>query len=769
MNFYFCEKCGKRLTEHDVAAGEARNKKLAGVFCTECAVGILTLETLPLTDAGAREVLQKEKVRPAAQPSQGRPLRRSSGIRVAREAQPPGRAVQSKAPGKPQSRNRSLVPVLGAIAGLAALGTLFLMLSGSGQARSEQTAPNKKEGPTTTEPLRPQEPLIKRPPSSAAQPEIPQTQPESKTPEKAQPQPTPPPDPAAASFERLGAMPGATPEERELRLAAAEAFLNAHPDSILAARVKVLLDSWTPVQTPSSTPTPKTAPPPAAKTSEPSEAADPPDHDSDPLPPVLTEPAPGQLPFVSVPAEETGIPAQLYGPVRSAVVHAWYDSAKKSLEVFCVAMEEDRSTVRLKGVLRHKEGFRFEVVPTASLQWPLGMNGPAWWDLDGDGKPEAWLGRIYKRGADGAWLPFAQPLPGDWIDLDGDGYLEELFLGGDQRPGAAQTVQPKLRAWMSQPFAALELDTIWGAKSLLAAPPDTDGLYFTNALSVDLNGDHRNELILHGTTGKDRGNLCFTWILSLGNPAAGPKGWMDATAAMGLAPGPGHLYCPEDIDADGDLDLVNCVGGPSLMNDGRGKFKANELVMVDLNRRVAKRASRMGGLPTIASMPELLDLDNNGFRDFVFSSYGNDWYSGTFMNRGGGAFEEVDPLTSKHASTAYVDLDGDGKLDVLHASKRLEVRRNVSKQHGLHVLVRPRFAVTAFMGAKLWVYEAATDERAKPKLIHYRQGYAPADLNPRLHVGLGDAESVDIKIRFPSGVERWQRGARAGTEVEVRE
>src|SRR5438128_12184687 len=44
MNFWFCETCGKRLTEKDIAEGAARNKKLNGVYCQQCSVGVMTME-----------------------------------------------------------------------------------------------------------------------------------------------------------------------------------------------------------------------------------------------------------------------------------------------------------------------------------------------------------------------------------------------------------------------------------------------------------------------------------------------------------------------------------------------------------------------------------------------------------------------------------------------------------------------------------------------------------------------------------------------------
>ncbi|MCZ7645048.1 MAG: hypothetical protein M5U26_07155 [Planctomycetota bacterium] len=60
MKFFFCEKCGKRLTEHDVARGEAKDKRLRGVFCADCAAGVLTMENLPLTEGQARSLLGHE-------------------------------------------------------------------------------------------------------------------------------------------------------------------------------------------------------------------------------------------------------------------------------------------------------------------------------------------------------------------------------------------------------------------------------------------------------------------------------------------------------------------------------------------------------------------------------------------------------------------------------------------------------------------------------------------------------------------------------------
>lgn len=44
MAFYFCERCGRRLSEVDLAQGLAKNKKLKGVYCEPCSDGVSTIE-----------------------------------------------------------------------------------------------------------------------------------------------------------------------------------------------------------------------------------------------------------------------------------------------------------------------------------------------------------------------------------------------------------------------------------------------------------------------------------------------------------------------------------------------------------------------------------------------------------------------------------------------------------------------------------------------------------------------------------------------------
>ncbi len=98
MKFYFCEKCGKRLTEADIDQGAAKNKKLKGVYCTACSAGVMTMETLPLTDEMAQQILgdKPERQRDAATGQKRTALRRRSASRGVSLPGEAGKEVQGQ-------------------------------------------------------------------------------------------------------------------------------------------------------------------------------------------------------------------------------------------------------------------------------------------------------------------------------------------------------------------------------------------------------------------------------------------------------------------------------------------------------------------------------------------------------------------------------------------------------------------------------------------------------------------------------------------------
>src|SRR5207244_2486264 len=60
--FYFCETCGKRLTDKEIEQGFGRDKKLKGIFCATCAVGVMTVEFTALRNVPAPASKNMESV-----------------------------------------------------------------------------------------------------------------------------------------------------------------------------------------------------------------------------------------------------------------------------------------------------------------------------------------------------------------------------------------------------------------------------------------------------------------------------------------------------------------------------------------------------------------------------------------------------------------------------------------------------------------------------------------------------------------------------------
>jgi formylglycine-generating enzyme required for sulfatase activity len=138
MNFWYCETCGKRLTEKDLEEGSARNKKLNGVFCKDCSVGVMTMEM------DAISIEQAAKAKAPAPPSRtsnsGSVPRKGSGIIRPQEI-PQRHSVRSSTPTL-KSQNGPLL-LAGAAALLVACIVVFVGVRNRGASREQlsQTSP----------------------------------------------------------------------------------------------------------------------------------------------------------------------------------------------------------------------------------------------------------------------------------------------------------------------------------------------------------------------------------------------------------------------------------------------------------------------------------------------------------------------------------------------------------------------------------------------------------------------------------------------------
>lgn len=416
-------------------------------------------------------------------------------------------------------------------------------------------------------------------------------------------------------------------------------------------------------------------------------------------------------------------------------------------------------------------------------RWGFGGRDPVWWDFTGDGWMDAVgtegfgiVGALFRNDGTGHFIkldPARYALWGELVDLDGDGYFEESWYRG-----AMREIRPKFRQWNDKFPVAIETLRRQHIRDIVGVPAGVAGnkIKYVSGITVDLDGDDRNELIVRTNGPFAEPPILYSWVLTRNPGATGISGWEDTTEARGLPTGPGHSFVPEDVDADGDLDLADLRSGYLYLNDGAGHFS-------QARRMFDPGARRLGHVWDGDNEPHWCDLDNNGFRDLIIAGEHTAGH-GVFLNRGAGVFEEVTdrmPFLHSRRDFALGDVDGDGDLDAVHgyslpdgSGDRVRLLKGTVGNRGLTLRIVPEHVIYSYLGAKIWVYEAGglgDDAR----LLHYRQGYFERpnvyhnSLAPRLHVGIGPRPAADVRVRFPSGKVTEVRHVAAGSEVIVQE
>lgn len=222
MKIFFCEGCGKRLTDADLERGTAVDKQVAGIFCSECAANLAAPPAQPAptrrpsgTIALAQPQSKSARItQPRIQPSSAR---RPSG---AFHAQPP--------------RNTAAQPaVYAGIAGgvIILLGLLVFATRGkepeSRAVRAAEPAPSSRTTTAVDRPAPKPVPRETKPAKSA--PDAPPRDSESE---------------AQRDFDAATAFKGLTQDDKAGRIAALEGFLKRHGDSIQAARARTMLEQF---------------------------------------------------------------------------------------------------------------------------------------------------------------------------------------------------------------------------------------------------------------------------------------------------------------------------------------------------------------------------------------------------------------------------------------------------------------------------------------------------------------------------------------------
>ena len=237
-----------------------------------------------------------------------------------------------------------------------------------------------------------------------------------------------------------------------------------------------------------------------------------------------------------------------------------------------------------------------------------------------------------------------------------------------------------------------------------------------------------------------------------------------------------------DFDCDGHLDIVrthymNQATG-LYHNDGKGEYED-----------VTSQAGLIHERRFVSWGTGMVDLDNDGYPDIfivtgqvypeldaVNPKYPRKGPRILFRNRGDGTFQQIPEesqaaLNARHVSRgcAFGDFDNDGDLDILimNQNEPPTLLRNDQPPDNhwikirLHGTKSNRSAfgtrVTVRYGGKVQVQEAMS-----------QSSYVSSN-DPRLHFGLGSAESVEIEVRWPLGLVEQHKSVKVNRLITLKE
>ncbi len=305
---------------------------------------------------------------------------------------------------------------------------------------------------------------------------------------------------------------------------------------------------------------------------------------------------------------------------------------------------------------------------------------------------------------------------GNWADYDGDGRLD-LYAGNYESPNVL--------------YRGLRDGTFRD----MTAEAGLAGVTGPRVAWADLDDDGAPDLLVG-------------WPLRVFRGRPGGV-FEEVTAAVGLDSQ--HIFpysmALGDADADGDLDLFigsKTTEGNLYLNDS-GVF-----------RRGPGLAAGEEGEGAGAALG---DLDNDGDLDLV--------RAGTkglrlFVARGGLQFEAFDlwrapaPLEAGGGVTLG-DYDGDGYLDIAFDSAGGQglLRNSGGANSWLQLVLAGSRSNRSGFGAKVWVRPRSG--RLQGQTLYRQYWGDDAAFRSRgcgpVHVGLADAESVDLRVLWPSGRE----------------
>ncbi len=285
---------------------------------------------------------------------------------------------------------------------------------------------------------------------------------------------------------------------------------------------------------------------------------------------------------------------------------------------------------------------------------------------------------------------------------------------------------------------------------------------------ADVNGDGLEDLyVVNGRYPAGEPNKLY---LNLGNGK-----FKDFSKESGLDDanwGLGATFADFDNDGDMDVFLSNYVG-PNRMfiNDGTGHFT---------------EASKKLGLDHVGwgKGPTWGDVDHDGRLElyegdckFENQLYDFDASKGKFVDLiGSGQLPQMKKNAGyRTKGTMFVDMDGDGDLDLYVVNWNVPNRVYLNNQNDLNWLkVRLTGTVSnrAGIDSKVSVYPAGQAE-VKGKMVALREmtsftGFCSAP-PPEVHFGLDHARKYDVVVVFPSGIKEIVRNVSTGQVLKITE
>ena len=333
-------------------------------------------------------------------------------------------------------------------------------------------------------------------------------------------------------------------------------------------------------------------------------------------------------------------------------------------------------------------------------------------------------------------------------DVNGDGYLDIYVTNGSELAEALGGQK------LDQPVPANNFFLNDGNGKFTRADLGVPYTGFTQGATLcDLNNDGHLDLIEAKWGGPSAEDITLSIYFNDGRGH-----FTDVTADLGLNPRGGRRVNGVevgDFDNDGWLDLVllgDADGGGRLLRNEKGKR------LVDVTQDVGLEFG--DGFSAVFG-----DVDNDGWLDLLvlhtrpraFVLYRNTGH-GTFEKLSHTGLEVTDTGGASVRAGAFFDYDRDGRLDVFIARKRdfnLLFRNETQNDNGwLRVQLTGVKGDAGGIGAKTWVYDAG--HLGEP---NHLRGYQQAinsrayvvQHSPILHFGLGDAQTVDVRVEFPAG------------------